>query len=443
MGDFYFRGIWRMDWGLGNPNKTAALIALLMIAVWALAYMRRWGFWPALVLFTGLGVCLMHTFSRGGLVAAGAGLAVLLWRAPRPWQWSRVLAVIASLAMMIGVAMHLNAHERFTQGLAQEDRSITNRLKIWRQVPQMMADAPTGWGRDQAQGAYMQWYQSVAAPEAYLNLVSSHLTWMVEMGWMGRFGYVLGWGIVFLLCWPAKHARWLALPLGVWVAFAVGAIFTHIADSHWLWIVPGGALLCVLIARTWRKQWPKLPAWSGIVAATFVMLAAIWSIGAARSTLPLRGSERKVIVGRGDPKIWIVTDAKVLGDNYGKTLRRFLAEQNGKRWPAVAVVDAVEDINPQDAGAIVVSGSLPEAGLHALATRMRRGDSLVLLNPTFYPQEIGVRENSPLKNVAAIFGEFSQSPALSAWSNLAAVRQAEVAGDFLPHWPELIFPPQS
>lgn len=45
-----------MDWGLGNPNKTAALIACLMIGLWALAFIRKWGFWVALVGFTALGI---------------------------------------------------------------------------------------------------------------------------------------------------------------------------------------------------------------------------------------------------------------------------------------------------------------------------------------------------------------------------------------------------
>ena len=73
MDELYFNGIWRMDWGLGNPNKTAALIAILMVAVWGLAYVRKWGFWVAITLFMALGGCLVHTFSRGGLIAAGLG----------------------------------------------------------------------------------------------------------------------------------------------------------------------------------------------------------------------------------------------------------------------------------------------------------------------------------------------------------------------------------
>ena len=74
MNEIFFNGVWRMDWGLGNPNKTAALIATLMVGLWGLAYVRKWGFWVALAGFTALGFCLVHTFSRGGLVALFVGL---------------------------------------------------------------------------------------------------------------------------------------------------------------------------------------------------------------------------------------------------------------------------------------------------------------------------------------------------------------------------------
>ena len=40
MSEIFFQGFWRMDWGLGNPNKTAALIAILMVAVWSLSYLK-------------------------------------------------------------------------------------------------------------------------------------------------------------------------------------------------------------------------------------------------------------------------------------------------------------------------------------------------------------------------------------------------------------------
>lgn len=141
--DIYFHGFWRMDWGLGNPNKTAALIATLMIAVWALAYIRKWGFWIALGLFTGLGICLIHTFSRGGMVALGAGLLPLLWQAPRPWPWKQIAATAAAVWIMTGVSVFLQADNRYLQGLIKEDRSITHRLEIWEKTPRMMVDAPS------------------------------------------------------------------------------------------------------------------------------------------------------------------------------------------------------------------------------------------------------------------------------------------------------------
>lgn len=108
-----------MDWGLGNPNKTAALIAMLMVAVCGFAYLKKWGFWLALVLFTGLGVCLVHTFSRGGILALAAGVSFIIWKLPRPWSRTGITAVVVAFWIMIGATVYLNAHQRFTQGIVK------------------------------------------------------------------------------------------------------------------------------------------------------------------------------------------------------------------------------------------------------------------------------------------------------------------------------------
>jgi len=194
MDELYFNGIWRMDWGLGNPNKTAALIAILMVAVWGLAYVRKWGFWVAITLFMALGGCLVHTFSRGGLIAAGLGLAVLLAYVPRPWPKKRGLALGFSVLGLIVFSFCLNAHERYGQGVIEEDRSIINRAELWKSAPKMMVDAPTGWGLGNSGKAFMQWYQWVPRNEQYRTMVNSHLTWLVESGWPARFLYLFAWG---------------------------------------------------------------------------------------------------------------------------------------------------------------------------------------------------------------------------------------------------------
>ena len=159
--DFYYNGIWRMDWGLGNPNKTAALIASLMVAVWSMAFVWKRGFWPALALFTALAWCLVQTYSRGGMVALLAGNTVLLFGIRRPWPRARMLGVMASLWLLGAFVLYAKAQARYGQGLFAEDQSIHNRLVIWKQVPQMMAAAPWGWGLGKAGDSYTQWFQPV------------------------------------------------------------------------------------------------------------------------------------------------------------------------------------------------------------------------------------------------------------------------------------------
>jgi hypothetical protein len=249
--------------GLGNPNKTAALIATLMIAVWALAYIRRWGFWLALGLFTVLGGCLVHTFSRGGMVAMAAGAAILLCYLPRPWKKARIFAVSLSIWVMVGYAFFLSAHERYVQSVGQTDESVTNRPDMWATAPAMMVDAPGGWGLGNSGSAYMNWYQTETRLESYRTLVSSHLTWLVELGWPLRFLYLAGWGAIFLLCWPTREQRWLAVPLGVWLAFGIAVAVDSTGTN-----VSGGASRQIsrqnlatphLVVNTSSRRGPGMP----------------------------------------------------------------------------------------------------------------------------------------------------------------------------------------
>ena len=112
----------------------------------------------------------------------------------------------------MGASIFLQAHKRYGQGVATEDRSISNRFELWKAAPTMMVDAPSGWGGGKSGQAYMNWYQPLDQHEAYRTLVNSHLTWLVELGWLGRFVYLTGWFTVFLMCFPpggGGHDGWL------------------------------------------------------------------------------------------------------------------------------------------------------------------------------------------------------------------------------------------
>ena len=279
MEDIFYNGVWRMDWGFGNPNKTATLIAEFIVALWGLAYLCRWGFWVALGFFTLLGGCLIHTFSRGGLIAAFLGLTALIICIPRPWPIKKYISIVISLFMLISFSLYIKAYQRYTQCILMEDHSITNRILLWENTPAMMVDAPSGWGIGNSGKAFMQWYQTPEDNEQYRTLVNSHLTWLVELGWSMRFVYLFSWFAVILLCLPTKEAEWRAASLGIWIAFGVAATFSSVAETIWLWIIPGLSLGIVLGHRLLTKQWPHLKAWFFPTSVAFLLCLIFLSLG--------------------------------------------------------------------------------------------------------------------------------------------------------------------
>lgn len=429
MSDIRFQGFWRMDWGLGNPNKTAALIATLLVAVWAIAYLRKWGFWVALAPFVGLGICLIHTYSRGGLIAAFAGCGVLLLAAPRPWPMRRVIATGVAVAVMVAASVYLQAHERYGQGVASEDRSITNRLDLWKYAPAMMVGAPGGWGWGKSGEAFMQWYQPVDRFEEYRTLVSSHLTWLVEFGWGWRFLYVLGWLAVLLLCWPDGKARWRAVSLGVWVCFGVASVFSSVAESGWLWIAPGVMLLACVIARVARRDFPPGRAWVRCASAAMGICALFWVAGWQRS--PVHKRSDLVVIGPGAPEVWVLADAQVIGKTYGKTLRKFLEAGDGAGKTIGIATNARAVAGTKDC-VLVVTGSRTAEELESLTAKANEASKVVLLSPRFFPQEFAVKA----AKLDTSFGEFSQSPTASAWEQAGNARRLPGVGDYFPAWPE-------
>lgn len=421
-----------MDWGLGNPNKTAALIAMLIVAVWVLAYIRKWGFWLALALFTGLGLCLIHTYSRGGLIGAFFGLIVVVLNVPRPWPMKKIVAVGVSVWIIIGFSIYLQAQERFSQGLLKEDSSITNRLEIWKAAPQMMVSAPNGWGLGKSGQVFMQWYQPLNHMEAYRTLVNSHLTWMVEFGWPFRIFYILAWVAVLVVCWPSKDHRWLAIPLGVWVSFAVTSIFSSVAESGWMWILPGLSIVAAIIYRISRKTWPSRVVWMIPLGATALLNLVFFMAGQNGA---IHKSGNVIVVGNGDPKLWMLINTKTIGSQYGRSVRKFL-ESHKEVTGSLACVESLDAINSPVGKTVVISGTPGDADKSGLKAVCDSASKVILLNPTFPPQEINFDKS---KSVSVLFGEFSQSPAIQSWKDAVAVQNIEGKGDFLPNWPELVF----
>jgi len=294
----------------------------------------------------------------------------------------------------------------------------------------MMLDAPGGWGIGKSGTAWMQWYQPLDHHEIYRTLVNSHLTWLTEFGWSFRFFYIFAWIAIFLLCWPTREASWMAVCFGSWLAFAVGAFFSSVAESGWLWIAPAAALLVIISYRVRRCQWPQKQYWLIPLGGTAFACIVLFIIGSAQSSL-VHKSEGRIVFGRGSPNTWILVDTKIIGKTYGRALREY-----AKTNPLICAGFAEDALQlPDMSGKELVMTGKP---LHYKETAevFKSAASVMLINPGFFPAEI---EKPAATNLTLLMGEFSQSPAREAWGKLFNAQLLSGVGDFLPNWPSKVF----
>ncbi len=430
----------RLDLGFGNPNKTAALFAIL--AVWALSFAcrakRAWAAWCLWAASAALGVALVHTHSRGGLVALAAGAAVAL---AAKWRGLRGIAgILPPLAMAAAVAF-ASFHTGFTGRLAKsapdDDASVGNRLILWRVAPAMMADAPGGWGKGRAGEAFMNWYQPLGREERYRTLVNSHLTELVEKGWLWRTGYVFMWMFMLGMGGVCLKVRGDPAPLAVWVAFGTAAFFSSVAEEWLIWGAAGLAMatalppLCRTICKEMRAMDWRPVRIMAVVAALFgaAVLGALVLLGLlARpdGVPPIRCSNGGacVVVGSGEPKTWIVRDSDVIGWAYGRSLREFMLDSSAG---AVGVADNVEAVPPSAVRVALCGGSA--SGGPAILSRFASLREVRVLSPPNPEAWLSAR----MDGLRVFCGDLSANCPAEDRPGLVVVPGA---ADYLPRWPD-------
>ncbi len=420
-----------MDWGFGNTNKTAALIATLMIGIWALAYFRKWGFWPSLLTFIGLGMCLVHTASRGGLVSVCCGLTAILSCLPKPWPQLRIGAITLGVLFIIGTSVWLKTYTRYAEGVVQEDPSIANRLSLWRVSPRMMVDAPLGWGLGNSGKAYMQWYQPLDRHEKYRTLVNSHATWLVEFGWPMRFIYIWGWLAILAITFPTFERPWTAIPFGIWVAFFVGSFFSSVAESFWLWIVPICGLFAALCDRWHSARWPRISTWLPLTGVPILLLTALALTGSLSANPKIVASEKTITIGQGEPKVWLFVDPQIIGTDFGRLLRHDLPPY------AVGFITSPHLSDSFKGDTLIIGGTPKTEELQKLDSLASHFHEFLFVNPGFYPQEIHIQH--PIQ-IVAIFGEYTRSSSIRDWKAAYGGNVSVLAGvgDFIPNWPKYL-----
>jgi len=422
-----FNGVWRMDWGFGNPNITAALILGLLLVAWLPAFLYRCGFWFSLPASILLGFCLIHTMSRGSILGGGIGVGTLIWFAKRPWPRSRIVAVAVGLWFAIAGAIFIKAHERLAQGISREDKSIVNRLVIWQSFPEMLAANPQGWGLSQSGQAYMDWFQPIDRDEQYGSLVNTHLSKLVELGLVGGSFYIFLWNLALILSFPTQESRWRAVPFATLIAFGIAAMFTNMARAPLVWIVPVCCLLSAIIDRTARRAKPNL---------TLTMIAAAFSVGimlffyicGIRSTPSLEVVNKIIFIGSQKPQLWIVADRIKLGNTYPKALRRFIATHTPL---SIAIVEHAEDLPETILSPIIVGKDLSLEERKAFFEKAKEMSTFI--SPNFSPTELPEPTSA-----RAVIGEFSASWHAASWKSRTKCIILQGVGDYIPNWTGII-----
>lgn len=423
----------RLTLGFDNPNKAAALLACLALVGLAGALRARRA---SSALFGGLfaalaGLGLVLTSSRGGLLAFLCGAAFVVAANRRTLTGRRLVSLLAGFAAVVGLLLACGNPQRFRPNVPVTDQSVANRLLVWRTAPCLMADAPSGWGLGNAGAAFRSWYQPLDRHEDYRTLVSSHLTWLVELGRGGRLAYAAAW--MFVLALGALRLKLCrdALPLAVWACLGVAAQFSSVGESIVLWLMPAALLVpavatfCSPAAAPFRRTCLGVALIGGTALVT--SLESVGRRFRPTGIPPVANDGVRLVVGSGQPVGWIVLNGAVMGGGgYGRRLRAHAA---GRPDAAYGVARSLADV-PADVERLAVCGETRE--LAARLPQFARLKSLRILSPA----DLNVRIASKGLDVKAFIGEFAPNCPPDDRPGLAVVPGC---GLYLPDWPAYAF----
>lgn len=421
-GDFVFNGFARCQLWFDNPNKAAVLFAEIALIGAFLAGCRRPGLrFLGVATFTAAALPLLLTFSRGGAVALILGLLVAgpHWIGKNHGRRLWLVGCLALFICMMALTVRIGFAERMWLGFSGCDRSVVNRLELWQKVPQMIHDAPWGWGVGRSGEAYMQWYQPLERSERYRTLVNSHLTMIAELGVVGGLGWVFLWS--FLLGSGTGFARrcgsWLCL--SEWLTLFVAGIFSTVCEEWSLWVVPV-LVQTVEISRFPRTMVASLSSrrslwFHGLTLGGYVT-CVVWAMTICPESGICKRAGR-ISVGVYGPKIWLVPDGDVLGGSlYGREIRRF--QQNGGM--VTFVIEEEAGRIPSNAEYVVLCGESCSPGV-------RGRKKTIWLSPSFLESAKGACD-------VVVVGEFACDREVCGTHAVVV----DGVANFIPNWVKIV-----
>ena len=381
-----------------NPNHAAMLLAeLALLGLFVFLY-APWKWKNAsplkLTLFGGAILAgaagfaaaayfLVKTDGRGGALGLALGILLLLgFRFFRPGGKVRAALVSALVVAVVWVfCVGTGFGGRFSAKTMTHGYS--SRSEEWRQVPRMMVDSPWGWGGARAGRVYSDWYQPLSSSMVTPSLDSDHLTYMTEFGWFGRFVWGFVWLAALFSFFRFAAGGGSPLPLAIFSALGLAAMFNPILLEWSLWIVPVASLWPFAASRPWKVPRRYLVPFASAAAVSLLVCAAFYWAGREPSrlaVLSITADGGRVCVGSRNPDVWVADDRYSLGWLFApKAIRHFYSAHPGAK--PLGYVQRLSDVPSRVRRLAVAGGLCREYVKRWLAGDAPKVDELVFLSP--------------------------------------------------------------
>jgi len=491
---YFFNDHLRWNLGFETPNQGGAWVATLLPWLWGLTLFalgrlaasnghKHWGWRLLTILFVGAECvatwALVKTYSRGALAGVLAALVLavilsgwLLWRSRRVLAGVAIVGVpvqatkkslVACFAPWLGRGILLVAllslsdfTQRLTPDYATSDKSVTNRVDLWKGGLELIAISPVrGWGWGNSGASFMHWTQPIGRSEEYKSMVNSYLTVGVEGGLPMLAGVLivcalaLVWGMRRTVAYAdsrGKSAAWLPLAATCsWFVWLVCLFFSNLWIIPLLWVIPAVTVVCLagLALRCMSGREARLGLVRiGLMAV--VVCGGLWFAGARlESAAPVQiiryaGGDVELVQRNkfeNTARLVVLPDSQVLGEAYGQELRRWV----------VASPSPLRLFVPVSSDGVLPAGEVVVAFGAACSDSRLKERLVMLVHPTLDPDDSTQVVKGSILQLSGI--DVVQKNA--AWTDWAATRGLTVgqswglATDVRSRWPGLILEAQS
>lgn len=440
----------RLRLGYFNPNAAGTLFAELsaLFTMLVFVFRRRC---IRLVCAAGAAIALVALFmtgSRGSFIAFSVGIAVAVLlnlgrRFFRKNVLVRVLLVVV-FGVIVVFAIGQVMNDRFGAQLLSLDAGNVQRLRCWLSAPDMMAAAPGGWGEEPGR-AYCDWFQHTKDNHRLYYLVNSHLTWMVQHGWLFRSIYVSAWLALLALLFSFIREKSVSVAVAVWSTFAVALWFSTVGIFPTLWFIPVLVLVIAMFSMrhiTARKLLAVV--FTGLIGALLPFGSLLYQTrNNGKASLPIHRVTDMTILGQGVPEIFVVRDNFALSDErigrVGHEIREFLADKPNAA--PLAVADGVSNL-PERVATLVLVGRGGASYLKYRAEHLADGkychaQKTIFVSPPFSPSAIPLTLSTE-SDVSIMIGAFAAAHEQAYHSPPPWVRIIPDCELYIPGWLDLV-----